>query len=1019
MLETTSGGEVSIDVKSSHLFRYASEWDPREPGHTKGGYLEGKLRLPNEGADGLRIVISTRPDSPLDLESEVVRQVPGIQYAHPTILYVVRKGASGRRHSELEAVANHKHWRQEFHLVNRQVRIVNQTSEVDEDRYSSIAPLQPIDDMFRIEDNVIDIGKGAGELNLIILIPKTEARAQGGEVTLKKILLDRVGNGNRGSVFQRKIGEFASKDTSNEELAAKVLKRYKGKMSSNVKKVRLMVEVFNLRTNELLGHASSQPICDSSSKEHGALDFHTAFPLRCCAKGGRKVFMVCDSALAKDVEPRFQIYSQGRHLEDKDDLLQQPRLAGGQQVLVMKETLVFITPPQPHIETIMENGWKIKLVGLRLSDKNISKTKFDFEYFPSDFYDPCIFCELQADGPSFPASLPALVGPARPGVKKRRMPEQKLTFAATAKALRLIRKPRIYEPPVLASPVPIPLTTTKPRLHEPSVPVSPIPIPLSTTTTATSSSKLLELLAISPPVPGSHSATKTPHITKQQSFTELNQPSSTFVTKQRLSTSPTSIPTSDKEVVTLSRSPSPTSNSSSSISTNLPIPEIKAETKIPLLPQFRVVSREHPEEAVEVKKAPAGKHLWLDTREKGDPTQAERPPIIAFSPEKLPPTIQGRPSLITQALLTARKNQQGLSPAIQSKQEGPQDKMSGITNKEREVSSKVAFDPRPQSQFELPAGIPKMPGLIDLNLVKARAESKVTQSGWIPKRPVETLSRSIMEREAEARLKQQSSLEHINLKALLQQPTSGLQTADLGESGRPVQKKKKEGRSLQSLHQLALRLTPHKPPTGSDDHHTHAKEPRGSGGETGQGFKSALQLANSFPSRMTVVPGAQFRNRMMVVPDEKKTKLSLSSGLNSSLSYEDEDEDDRPLVIDTDESGKKTESDKRTKLGKQQSQGDRTLVPSFHLTPLQEVKKEPWSFEGPFSGFDREQDVSYLTPMEDDDLDDLDSLDRMVGPLQSNQKRGNEPKPEKVECPFCKRFYGKYYINKHMVDQHP
>jgi len=332
---------------------------------------------------------------------------------------------------------------------------VNQTSEVDEARYSSISPLQPIDDMFRIEDNVIDIGKGAGELNLIILIPKTEARAQGGEVTLKKILLDRMGN--ESTVFKHKIGDFGSKDTSNEELAAKVLKHYKGKMSSNVKKVRLMVEVFNLRTNELLGQGCSQPICDSSSKEHGALVFHTAFPLRCCAKGGRKVFMVCDSALAKDVEPRFQIYHQGRHLEDKDDLLQQPRLAGGQQVLIMKETLVFITPPQPHIETIMQNGWKIKLVGLRLSDKNISKTKFDFEYFPSDFYDPCIFCELHADGPSFPASLPALVGPARPGVKKRRMPEQKVTFAATAKALRLIRKPQM-------------------QLHDPSVPAATIPL---------------------------------------------------------------------------------------------------------------------------------------------------------------------------------------------------------------------------------------------------------------------------------------------------------------------------------------------------------------------------------------------------------------------------------------------------------------------------------------------------------------------------------------------------------------
>ena len=59
----------------------------------------------------------------------------------------------------------------------------------------------------------------------------------------------------------------------------------------------------------------------------------------------------------------------------------------------------------------------------------------------------------------------------------------------------------------------------------------------------------------------------------------------------------------------------------------------------------------------------------------------------------------------------------------------------------------------------------------------------------------------------------------------------------------------------------------------------------------------------------------------------------MSSGLNSSLSYEDED--DRPLAIDTDESGKKRQSDKRTKLGKQLTQRDRILVPSFHLTPLE------------------------------------------------------------------------------------
>ena len=43
--------------------------------------------------------------------------------------------------------------------------------------------------------------------------------------------------GNASGVLQRKIGDFASKDITNEELAAKVLKHYKGKMSSNVKKV--------------------------------------------------------------------------------------------------------------------------------------------------------------------------------------------------------------------------------------------------------------------------------------------------------------------------------------------------------------------------------------------------------------------------------------------------------------------------------------------------------------------------------------------------------------------------------------------------------------------------------------------------------------------------------------------------------------------------------------------------------------------------------------------------------------
>ena len=97
--------------------------------------------------------------------------------------------------------------------------------------------------------------------------------------------------------------------------------------------VRLKVDVFNLQTDELLCSDTSEPVCDSSSKDYGKFNFHSAFPLRGCAKGGRKVFMISDGAIAKDVEPRFLVFHKGRHLEDKDELLRQPSLASGKQVI--------------------------------------------------------------------------------------------------------------------------------------------------------------------------------------------------------------------------------------------------------------------------------------------------------------------------------------------------------------------------------------------------------------------------------------------------------------------------------------------------------------------------------------------------------------------------------------------------------------------------------------------------------------------------------------------------------------
>ena len=145
-------------------------------------------------------------------------------------------------------------------------------------------------------DIILSSGKGAGELNLIILIPKTEARAQGDEVSSHHNV-NSLRNTNICDIcfahnhvcikyFQVTSTKILQDRVGREDTAEKILKHYRGKMSSNVKKVgkrnrfwvlfcantatqvRLNVEVFNLRTNEQLGHGCSQPICDSSSKVH-------------------------------------------------------------------------------------------------------------------------------------------------------------------------------------------------------------------------------------------------------------------------------------------------------------------------------------------------------------------------------------------------------------------------------------------------------------------------------------------------------------------------------------------------------------------------------------------------------------------------------------------------------------------------------------------------------------------------------------------------------------------------------
>jgi len=387
---------IFIDVKPHHLFRYPSEWDPRQNGKTKGGYLEGQIRLPDTGGN-LRVLLSTFPDVQHSSTNFPISQAES--EIHPTLLHVVRKGSGNRRFNSKEPVPNIQHWQQQFEVRGRKVFICNKTSENDELRPEAIPDK---DEMFELaEDMVLKIGKDAGELNLIILIPKTEKRANGNDVSLNKLLQSR---------------------TQNNAVLETLSESYRGKNSVNLKKVKLKLEVFDLDSGALLGTSISKAISDTASKTHGAMDLHDATPLSSCANGGRKVVMLAEFGLAKDVMPRFQLYNdEGVRLTgEEESLLSQPLLA---DTSIMRESIVFITPPQPHVETIRTRGLTIKLVARRSSDGYVSKKKFDFVYLPHDYYDPCFFCYENPDNnpESSRAKLVPMKEVARPGLRKRQM----------------------------------------------------------------------------------------------------------------------------------------------------------------------------------------------------------------------------------------------------------------------------------------------------------------------------------------------------------------------------------------------------------------------------------------------------------------------------------------------------------------------------------------------------------------------------------------------------------------------
>ena len=76
--------------------------DPRKPGSSKGGYLEGSIQLPKNFPGDLRIVISTVPDPDVQggVGEKIWWKIPGYSARAP---HHVACGDKGR--GEIEAAA--------------------------------------------------------------------------------------------------------------------------------------------------------------------------------------------------------------------------------------------------------------------------------------------------------------------------------------------------------------------------------------------------------------------------------------------------------------------------------------------------------------------------------------------------------------------------------------------------------------------------------------------------------------------------------------------------------------------------------------------------------------------------------------------------------------------------------------------------------------------------------------------------------------------------------------------------
>ena len=370
---------------------------------------------------------------------------------HPNMIHLLRKEEDGKnRIPTKEPVPNINHWQLELRLKAEgdvlNLYVINKTSERDEGRM-----IEETDLLFSVDvgpNRVIRLGKDKRNLHLTILHPKTEKRAKGEEISLDKIVKERI---------------------QDDQARAEVQKRFQGKNSKNLKKVQLKVEAFDLLSNNPIDSAISEVIRDKQSKDFGSLELKYVRPQVSCCQGGRDILVVTEHPVKKGtVLPVFQLFDAGgvRQKEAEEKWVSQPR--------VLEEddrTIRFLSPKQEHYDNWSHFSLKLKLKRSDVSDDSESISSCDFKYNQHDStvlqikdqltrqtFSVCYHCNSGSlDGDQTGLTGAALPHHSGPGLKRRRM-------SSNTNRAQVVSNNSPVVHSVLVPPAPVPVMMDDPEM---------------------------------------------------------------------------------------------------------------------------------------------------------------------------------------------------------------------------------------------------------------------------------------------------------------------------------------------------------------------------------------------------------------------------------------------------------------------------------------------------------------------------------------------------------------------------